>query len=167
MAPSYRVIPDMRLLSSLIAVAVLVVPAVTFAGTPDPVVKAHLDALEYQYELTDQGDYKVVFKYEDERTQLVFIGSAVETYGEHHVREVWAPAYKSAQGALPPDVANRLLESSSDLKLGAWTKADAYAVFVVKLPADATRDALDDALEVAGTTADNMESELTPGKDEF
>ncbi|NUS60452.1 MAG: hypothetical protein HOQ01_05850 [Lysobacter sp.] len=158
----------MRVPLSPIAAAFLLVPAVTFAGTPDPVVKAHLDALEYQYELTDQGDYKVVFKYEDERTQLVFIGSAVETYGEHRVREIWAPAYKSEQGtALPGEIANRLLESSSDLKLGAWTKADAYAVFVVKLPADASKDALDDALEVAGVTADDMEAELTPGKDEF
>ena len=157
----------MRVLSYSLAAAVLIVPAVALAGTPDPVVKAQLDALEYQYELTDQGDYKVVFKYEDERTQLVFIGSAIETYGEHRVREVWAPAYRSEQPALPSDVANHLLESSGELKLGAWTKAQDYAVFVVKLPADAGKDALKDALEITGVTADNMEADLTPGKDEF
>jgi hypothetical protein len=151
----------------LLSAAVLIVPSLALAGTPDPAVKAHLEKLGYQYELTEQGDYKVVFEYEDKRTQLVFIGSSVETYGEHRIREVWAPAYKSAQPALPADIANRLLEASEDLKMGAWSKVDEYAVFVVKLNADADAKALDDALEVAGVTADDMEAELTPGKDEF
>jgi hypothetical protein len=157
----------MRATKFLLSAAVLIVPSLALAGTPDPAVKAHLETLGYQYELTDQGDYKVVFEYEDKRTQLVFIGSSVETYGEHRIREVWAPAYKSAQAALPGDIANRLLEASEDLKMGAWSKVDEYAVFVVKLNADADAKSLDDAMEVAGVTADDMEAELTPGKDEF
>ena len=50
---------------------------------------------------------------------------------------------------------------------GAWAKQDEYAVFVVKLPADADAKALDDAIDAAITSADAMEAELTPGKDEL
>jgi hypothetical protein len=157
----------MRVLLPFVIAAALL-PGAAAAVEPDPAVKAYLDKLDYQYELTDDGDYKVVFRFdEDGRTQLVFIGSAVENYGAHHVREVWAPAYVGKDGQLPGNVANRLLEASSDLKLGAWTKAGDYAVFVIKLPADASPEAVNDALEIAGVTADNMEAELTPGKDEF
>ncbi|KGQ19052.1 hypothetical protein LF41_144 [Lysobacter dokdonensis DS-58] len=138
-------------------------------ATPDPALKAQLERLGMKYEVSGDGDYSVVFKYTDDgdRTQLVFVRSAVETYGSHKIREVWAPAYKSPNGTIPETVANRLLEASDDLKLGAWSKSDGYALFVVKIPADAGDDALDDALQLAGVTADDMENELTPGKDEF
>ena len=138
-------------------------------ATPDPTIKAHLEKLGMKYDLHDDGDFSVVFKYTDDgdRTQMVFVRSAVETFGTHRIREVWAPAYKSADGTLPVGVANRLLESSDQLKLGAWSKSDGYALFVVKIPADADADALKDAMDLAGVTADNMEAELTPGKDEF
>lgn len=38
---------------------------------------------------------------------------------------------------------------------------------MVKLPADADAVALDDAVEAALRSADEMEQELTPGKDAF
>ena len=44
---------------------------------------------------------------------------------------------------------------------------DYRLVFEVKLPADAGAKALDDAMDAAISSADAMEAELTPGKDEL
>ena len=40
-------------------------------------------------------------------------------------------------------------------------------MFVVKLSSNAAAGELDDAVEAALRSADEMEAELTPGKDEF
>jgi hypothetical protein len=132
----------------------------------DPSVARHLDDLEYKYEVDDDGDYKLAFDMDNGRSQLAFVISAVESFGEMKVREVWAPAYRAINGEFPVDVANRLLEDSHSSKLGGWVKQGDTAVFVVKLAADASRSQLDDAIDFVLRTADQMELELT-GKDEF
>jgi hypothetical protein len=138
-------------------------------AAPDPHVRKLLDSLDYEYEIDEDGDFRIVFEYDDDkRTQMVYVRTPVETYGAFKVREIWSPAYKAASGeTLPVAVANRLLEDSQSRKLGAWVKQGPHAVFVVKLDADASADALRDAMEVAGVTADDLEAELTPGKDDF
>lgn len=158
----------MRLLpiASLLATLCLV-PAVAAAGEPDSVIGKQLDGLDYEYEVDEDGDYKLVFEVGEGRTQLVYVRSPVETFGSHRVREIWSPGYESETEDLPADVANRLLDDSHSSKLGAWVKQDRYAVFVVKLAADAGPDRLDDAIEAAYRTADQMENTLTPGKDAF
>jgi hypothetical protein len=136
----------------------------------DPAVRQQLDKLKYQYEVDEEGDFRLTFAMDEDkggRSQLVFVRSPVETYGSHKVREIWSPAYVSATDEFPASVANRLLEATQESKLGAWAKQGRYAVFVVKLAADAGTDALDDAVEAALRSAEDMEMELTPGKDEF
>ena len=151
-------------------------PALAFAEdakpapVPDPVVRQQLEELDYEYGVDEDGDYKLVFSVAgsaEKRSQLVFVRSPVETYGALRIREVWAPGYKAAGTEFPAAVANRLLAASQDNKVGAWAKQDEFAVFVVKLPADADAKALDDAIDAAITSADAMEAELTPGKDEL
>ena len=140
------------------------------APAPDPHVRQLLDELEYEYEVDEDGDYRLVFEVAnstEKRSQLVYVRSPVETYGALRLREVWAPGYKAAGTDFPAAVANRLLAASQDNKVGAWAKQDEYAVFVVKLPADAGAKALDDAMDAAISSADAMEAELTPGKDEL
>jgi len=140
------------------------------ARTPDPQVRQQLDELEYEYEIDEDGDYRLVFEVAgstEKRSQLVYVRTPVETYGVLRIREIWAPGYKGAGTDFPAAVANRLLAASQDNKVGAWAKQDEYAMFVVKLPADAGVKALDDAIDAAITTADAMEAELTPGKDEL
>jgi hypothetical protein len=142
----------------------------TPARAPDPQVRQQLEALEYEYEVDEDGDYRMVFEMADsteKRSQLVYVRTPVETYGVLRIREVWSPGYKAAGTEFPAGVANRLLAASQDNKVGAWAKQDEYAVFVVKLPADADAKALDDAIDAAITTADAMEAELTPGKDDL
>ena len=136
----------------------------------DPAVRQLLDKLEYKYSVDEEGDFRLTFALDDKedgRSQLVFVRSPVETYGSHKVREIWSPGYLSATDEFPAKVGNRLLEATQDSKLGAWAKQGRYAVFVVKLAADADASELDDAVEAALRSADEMEAELTPGKDEF
>jgi hypothetical protein len=143
-------------------------PAAMLEG--DPAVRKLLDELGYKYEVDSEGDYRLTFgmdEDEDGRSQLVFVRSPVETYGAHAVREVWSPGYLSETDQFPAAVANRLLVATQDSKLGAWAKQGRYAVFVVKLSASAAAGELDDAVEAALRSADEMEAELTPGQDAF
>ena len=135
----------------------------------DPAVAAQLKALEYKYEIDEDGDYRLLFDVDDEskRTQLVFVRSNVESYGGHSVREVWSAGYKASGDAFPANVANRLLEASMDSKMGGWGKQGPAAIYIVRIPANADKDTLDRALTAAIDSADEMEAELTPGKDDL
>lgn len=156
-----------RLVLSALLLASAVPAAV--AATPDAGVKKQLDALGLHYKVDDDGDFDVVFDVDEagKRTQIAYVRSTVETYGSLRVREIWSPGYRIPDGKLSAAIGNRLLEASHEAKLGAWTRQGGYAVYVVQLPADADAKALQDAVEVAVRSADEMEAELTPGKDEF
>ncbi|BCT93839.1 hypothetical protein LYSHEL_28660 [Lysobacter helvus] len=135
---------------------------------PDLKVTAQLDAAGMSYQVDEEGDYKMVFEMEDKRTQVVFLRAPVETFGKRRIREIWSPAYKAeADGQVPMDVANRLLDATMANKIGAWAAEGDVAVFVVKIDADAPAAELRETIEAAADTADAMENELTPGKDDF
>jgi hypothetical protein len=134
----------------------------------DAGIKAQLADLGYEYEVDDDNDFKLVFEVGDEgRSQIVYVLSAVETYGTHSVREVWSPAYESPTDDFPGPVANRLLEASNVAKLGGWVKQGRNATFVIKISSDASKEELDEAMNAALELADEMESELTPGRDDL
>lgn len=145
-------------------------PAGAAKTVPDAKIRAQLEELKYKFEVDSDGDYKLVFDVAnsaEKRSQLVYVRSPVESYGALRVREIWSPGYKSASEDFPAAIANRLLTASQDNKAGAWAKQKEYAVFVVRLPAAATAQELDDAIDLAITSADLMESQLTPGKDDL
>ena len=151
-----------------IAAALLLAVTATgaHAAEPDKAVGRALDKLDYTYEVDEDGDYKMVFDMDDGRSQLAFVRSTVEEFGKHKIREIWSPAYNSPGKQFPAAVANRLLEDSQDAKMGAWVKQDQLAMFVVKVDANATPEALSDAIDAAVRTADAMELELTE-QDEY
>lgn len=151
-----------------IAAAVVLAAAVgsAVAGEPDRATGRLLDSLDYKYEVDEDGDYKLVFDLDNNRTQLVFVRSSVETFGAHHVREIWSPGYKSPSPQFSAAVANRLLEDSNESKMGSWVKQGDLAMFVVKIDADSTAEQLSDAIDAASRSADEMELELTK-KDEY
>jgi hypothetical protein len=142
-------------------------PGTQRSNVADSRIAQQLDALGYHYDLDEGGDYRLTFRLEGERSQLVYVISGVEEFGAHRIREIWAPAYRAPGALIPADVANRLLEDSQTSKLGSWVKQGDMAVFVVKIPADASQQQLDDALDAAMRSADQMEAALTPDKDEF
>ena len=158
----------LTLFASAVALSVPLAAEEASPAGPDTRIKAQLDALDYKYEIDEDNDFKMVFNIGEEgRSQIVYVRSPVESYGEHQVREIWSPAYHSPTEAFPALIANRLLEDSDTKKLGGWVKQDKYAVFVVKIPANADGEALDDALDAAMAAADEMENELTPGQDDL
>ena len=158
----------LTLFASAVALSVPLAAEEASPTGPDTRIKAQLDALDYKYEIDEDNDFKMVFNIGEEgRSQIVYVRSPVESYGEHQVREIWSPAYHSPTEAFPALIANRLLEDSDTKKLGGWVKQDKYAVFVVKIPANADAEALDDALDAAMAAADEMEAELTPGQDDL
>ncbi len=139
------------------------IPTMALANqtSPDPAIASQLKQLAYKYSVDEDGDYKLLMGIGDsDRSQIVFVRSPVEQYGKHRIREIWSYAYQAAGEALPEEVANRLLEASADLILGSWVKNGNYAVYVAKIPANASLEALGDAIDAAANTADEMEIQL-------
>lgn len=143
---------------ALIALALLSTPAL--AADHDPVVKAQLESKGTPFTIDDDGDFQITVRVDDERTQLVWVRSAVEATDHHKVREIWSPGYRAPTGDFTPAIANDLLERSNTLKLGAWVKQEDVAMLVIKIPADASADALDEAIDLAAASADAVEREL-------
>jgi len=114
-------------------------PAAMAESNPDRAVGRVLDSLKYSYELDEDGDYKLVFDTENDRSQLVFVRSPVEKFGSHHIREIWSPGYRSSSAQFPALVANRLLEDSNSSKMGGWVKQGDTAMFVVKVDTVTTK----------------------------
>ncbi len=152
------------------ALALLLFAGPLQAADADPAVAKHLKDLGYEYEIDEDGDYKLLMAVgETERSQIVFVRSAVEDYGKLRLREIWSYAYKAPGESLPSVVANRLLDASNSLILGSWVKQGGSAVYVAKIPAAASTEELDDAIAGAANTADEMELELTAdaGSDDY
>lgn len=150
-----------------IALALLVLPlAAAAATTPDAVVKAQLEKKNTPYEIDEDGDFAILVRIDENRTQQVWVRSVVETTDHQAIREIWSRGYRTDAGAFPSKIANELLEHSNTLKLGSWVKNGDSAMMVIKIPADASADVLDEAIDLAAVTADKMELELT-GKDDF
>jgi hypothetical protein len=145
----------------------LLVPIAAFAAaTPDAVVKAQLEKKGTPYEIDEDGDFAILVRIDDERTQQVWVRSVVENTTHQSVREIWSRGYKAEGGAFPARIANELLEHSNTLKIGSWVKNGDSAMIVIKIPADASADVLDEAIDYAASIADKMELELT-AKDDF
>lgn len=149
---------------ALIALALLSTPAL--AADHDPVVKAQLESKGTPFTIDEDGDFQITVRVDDSRTQLVWVRSTVEATNHHKVREVWSPGYRTPSGDFTPAIANDLLERSNTLKLGAWVKQEDVAMLVIKIPADASADALDEAIDLAAASADVVERELL-GSDEL
>ena len=137
------------------------------AATPDAALGKQLTAAGVKFSTDEDGDYQMTFELEDGRTQLVYALSRVESYGSNRVREIWSPGYRYSTPELDAKVANRLLENSGQVILGGWVRQKSTAMFVVKVPANASPAELRDAIESAAACADAIEKELTGGKDEF
>lgn len=135
----------------------------------DSRVKRALEELDLKYEIDDDGDFKVLFGLDEDRSQVAFISSSTNTMGSFEIRDIYSIGYmsKSEDESVPAEVANRLLENSWELKLGAWAKFGKFAVFVSKIDANADSESLYDALKVTLLVADKMEQELTGGEDAF
>jgi hypothetical protein len=158
----------MRISSKALLVVALFAATFATSAAEDPIVRRMLEAKGTPFEVDSDGDFKIIVSYKSEgRTQLVYVRSAVETWGKHRIREVWSYAYQAPSNQFSALVANRLLQASNEVKLGAWVKQKNRALMIVKVNAEASAEELDSAISFAAEVADEMEKELTDGGDEF
>lgn len=142
-------------------------PSVTVAqATPqsDSRVKEALDKLGLKYEVTKSGNFKVIFRVSDNRTQVVTIVSKTEKVEGMEIREIISPGYMT-KGDISSTIASQLLKDSYRKKLGAWTilqsEGDSLAFFTSKVDANQTAADLKTALLLTVYAADEMEKSLT------
>jgi hypothetical protein len=139
-------------------------------NTGDERVRAALEELGLSYEIDGDGDFKVVFEFEEDgRSQLGYINSGTEQFELFEIREIWSPGYQS-DIPFTADVANRLLEDSFEKKLGAWqtmiNNDQNVAVFAAKVAANSDAASLYACLKLVLVAADEIEKELL-GTDDF
>jgi hypothetical protein len=141
--------------------------AAATAAEADRRVEKLLDRARIAYEVDDQGDFRVTYALDEGRSQMVIVRSPTTAYGALDQRELVSAGYRSATLALPPEVANRLLELNANARLGGWARQGPMALLVVRIPADADGRELADALEYTARAADAAERELNGGKDDY
>jgi len=140
------------------------------ARTGDLRVKRLLDQLELKYAIDPDGDFRVIFGLEPERTQTAFIRSETSMLGNLEIREVFSVGYE-CQGPLPAEVANALLIFNAHVKLGAWgvlrlPDNRCFAAFTAKIAADTDAQTLMTTLMAVLRIADDVEAKLS-GTDKF
>lgn len=140
----------------------------------DARLKKIFDGEKMHYDITGAGVFRLVFNIgaaAEKRSQVVFVNSQTETYGEFEIREVWSIARRTPEKTLDAAFYRRLLEDSQAKKLGGWSLLSAdgqdYIIYSVKVAADLNPKALKDVLEVVLETADELEKKETGGQDDF
>ena len=133
--------------------------------TPDPIVAQRLDAKKTPYTVDEEGDYRILVNVKDDRSQLVWVRSVVHETDEQKIREIWTYGLRSEDRSIPTHIANKLLSENMDLIVGAWARQEGNAILIIKVPADASADTLNEAIDLSATIGDRMEKELVTGDD--
>lgn len=137
---------------------------------PDPRVAQALDQLEIKYEVEGNGDYKIVFALDGERSQIGYIRSRTIEFADFELREILSLGLRSL-GPFDARTCNILLEQNAQTKVGAWIVVndeddDHLAIFSAKVAADLEGEALLAVISAILATADQMEERLS-GRDDF
>lgn len=153
----------------------VVMVAVALAGAAaaeaaDARVEKALTEHGLKYELDSDGDYRVVFAWEEDgRSQLVIIMSGTEMVDDVEIREVRSAGFSSDE-ALPCSTARMLLSENASFKIGAWETVNiagqTLAIFTARIRADASPEQLATVARVVGSNADELEKQLL-GTDEL
>jgi hypothetical protein len=128
-----------------------------------------LDKANLVYEIDSDGDFKLVVKVQDNRTQLVWVYSNTLTYDDVEVRTIMSPALVAdSDEALTAETMRLLLVDNFENKMGAWEvveRPDGGIViqYVVKPPADASAEDLRSLIGLAAIAADMIEQQITSG----
>lgn len=127
-----------------------------------------LDQLKIKYEIDDDKDYSIIFRYNSEdRSQLVFVDAVTETVNETEVRAIFAPAADIKKSPLSSVETTKLLVETGNLKWGQWEVRGNYLYFTIKLVEPIAPKQLEAALKLAAEVADNKEIELSGKKDAY
>ena len=164
----------MKMLVLLFATTIFALPC-QFASAQlaehDSRVKDLLDGTDLKYEIDSDGDFKLLYEYDDGRSHIVFVNSKTESYGGMEIREIWSVGYMTPdeKATVPASVSENLVRANSLAKMGAWQvqKMDdkEVGVFRAMVPANAGKDIVLDTMKLVGITADEKESELLSSDD--
>jgi len=129
-------------------------------------VKVLLDKADLAHKQHSSGHYQVDLSLDHDKTQQVFITKDIEYYERADVRKVWTLVHSTKE---PPsaEVMMRLLRQNSATKMGAWVieqnAAEEFMVmYVAKVDATATHDALRSIMEYVAKISLVMKDELSP-----
>lgn len=137
----------------------------------DARVRERLEQTDLKFEIDEDGDFKLLFEYDDDRSQIVFINSQTETYEDLEIREIWAVGYvpDEEDGKVPADVSANLIRANSQIKMGAWQVQKLgdkeVGVFRATISANADKETILDTLRLVGISADEKEAELLGSDD--
>ncbi len=125
-----------------------------------------LEKAELQFTKHETGHMEVSFDQKDEKKQSVFVTKEIEYYGRADVRKVWALA-ATLKEAPDVDTLSKLLQQSARTKIGAWsvekaTNGDYLIIYVCKLDATATPDALKSTMEYVAKLTSVAKEDLIP-----
>jgi len=141
-----------------------------FVDSPDPRVEKALKSLGLKYEVDKDGDYKLIYAVEGERTQVIFIISQTQKLGKLEIREIWSPVAKFTS-APPATLSQALLEQNASFKIGSYQYKKGgsaqFLVFTAHLPANISPEELGSVLSGVASTADAAEKEITGGGDDY
>ena len=138
------------------------------ARAEDPLVASRLTERGMKFELDADGDYKVTYNYAKEgRSQLVFVSGRTETVGGLTIREVYSPAARVAKDGIDGAKALELLRQSGRNKLGSWEMRGDVVYLVIKVLDYLSAAQLEEVMDVAAETADNMELEISGARDDL
>ena len=153
---------------SLSTLAALAFAAAAPAAAEDASVATRLDREGLEYQVDDDGDYKVMFNYTDEgRTQLAFVSGETQTVAGLTIREIFSPAGRVKQDGIDGRKALELLEASAQMKLGSWEIRGDVLYLVIKVLDGASSSELSSLLDIAAGAADDMEIELSGERDDL
>jgi hypothetical protein len=155
-------------LALTLAATLVFLPALAPAAASDASVEARLKARGTNFEVDDDGDYKIVIGFTAEkRTQLVFVSGKTESVAGFLVREVFSPAAFLGKSGIDGAKALELLADSRRQKIGAWEVSGDVLYYVIKLPDNVDAMQLDAAIRIAAELADDAEIGFSGDADEL
>lgn len=151
-----------------LAIAAFLALAAPTASAADPALEALLKAANLPYEVDEDGDYKIVYDWSKEkRSQLVYVAGTAEELSGVKLYKIFSPAKVMDDAGIDPALAKRLLGENSQYKFGAWEVAGKTLYFRGNVQAGMPAAQFETLVSVIAGTADDMELELTPGKDDL
>ena len=139
------------------------------SGTSDAGVEEALRSVGLRYTKLDNGNLRVNWTIKSgPRTHLTFVNAKSSNYYGVEMRDVWAIGFSAT--SIDSNNLQALLELNAKYKLGAWEVQKCndklYAVFTIRIPANASGKTLKTAMICAAEVADEIELKATRG-DEF
>jgi hypothetical protein len=126
-------------------------------------IKSILDSSGLKYQIDSDGDFKVIFCFDDGRTQLAFVNSNTSSFAGVEIRDVWSIGLRG-QGQLSSGMANALLLKNQSYKVGGWyvsmSRDATAAIFKAAISANASPAELLSILQAVAVEADEVEKEF-------